>query len=187
MARAVPGVPAEFLPTPHGDTPGDPQGPRRHAETQVLLVRGGEGQAASLAPHWCAGAPTSPTHYDPLAPSPVALPTRGRSPPPSPGAHLSGLRSLAGLAGPSASSVILRRPSALRLRPRLHLPGGGVLRTRGRVRAGEAGRDAAAPVPCPECPRRAARPHLVSWSLRLRYLGGLRGQQAMSSATTACT
>lgn len=40
---------------------------------------------------------------------------------------LSGLRSPAGLAGPSASSGFLRLPSAPRFRPRLHLAGGGGL------------------------------------------------------------
>lgn len=38
---------------------------------------------------------------------------------------LSGLRPPAGLAGPSASSGFRRLPSAVRLRPRLHLAGGG--------------------------------------------------------------
>lgn len=83
---AGPGMPAEILLTPHWDSPGDPQMPRRRAETPVPPVGCGAGQAASLAPHWCAGAPTSPTHCDPPTPSPVALLTRWRAAPPcSPG------------------------------------------------------------------------------------------------------
>ena len=98
-------------------------------------------------------------------------------------AHLSGLRSPGGLEGPSASSGFRRLPSAVRLRPRLHLAAGGGLATRHHVRARRPGTPARTPPAAlqPGSPQRAARPHLASPSRRLPHPGELRSRQAMAT------
>lgn len=128
-------------------------------------------------PTW-ATAPAAPESEDPWGPAPAGntpgltpiagplprptrptnapAPTQPARVPPARRAHLSGLRS-AGFAGPSASSAARCWPSALRLRPRLHLAGGGGLWARGRVKAGEPGRDSRRPHP------RLAPPPGLTW------------------------
>lgn len=93
--------------------------------------------------------------------------------PRGPRAHLSGLRPPAGLAGPSASSGFRRLPSAVRLRPRLHLAGGGGLATRGRVRTEQPGPPARAPRPGAP----SARPGLT-WR---RRRGGSRTRRGFAA------